>query len=334
MKNSLNECRSVNVFAICIACAAAVFGSAGSMAQDYPAKPVQVVSESIVGSVGDTAIRLVARRMSDNLGQQVVVENRPGAQGAIAAAAVKRAAPDGYTVFYSSTTGLVNARFLMKNRPYDSLKDFSPVSAVIGTASFMVVNVDVPAISVKELVELARRDPGKLAFGSTGLGSLFHLYGESVKYATGVDLTHVPYNAGNVGAAVNDIISGRIQVYFMSYSVLRAQLKTGRLRVLATMGANRYKRLLEVPSMTEALPNYQIPPSLYALLAPLGVPKPILERLSSEVKKGLQDPDVSAKLDELGIIPVGSTPEELTAILTDAIDVVGKITTAIGLKPD
>ncbi|MFM9972363.1 MAG: Bug family tripartite tricarboxylate transporter substrate binding protein [Burkholderiales bacterium] len=308
----------------------------GSIAssQDYPVKPIQIVSESIVGSVGDTAIRLVARKMSDNLGQQVVVENRPGAQGAIAAAAVKKAAPDGYTMFYSSTTGLVNARFLVKNRPYDSLKDFSPVSAVIGTASFMVVNADVPANSVKELVELARRDPGKYAYGSTGMGSLFHLYGESIKYVTGTDMTHVPYNAGNVGAAVNDILSGRIQAYFMSYSVLRTQLKTGKVRVLATMNANRYKRLPEVPSMTEALPNYQVPPALYALLAPLGTSKPNLERLSAEVKKGLLDPDVSGKLDELGIIPVGTTPDELTTILTNAIDVVGKITSAIGLKPE
>ena len=147
-------------------------------------------------------------------------------------------------------------------------------------------------------------------------------------------MTHVPFNAGNVGAAVNDILSGRIQLYFMSYSVLRAQLKTGKLRVLATTGASRYKRLPEVTSLKEAIPNYQVPPSLYALLAPLGAPKPILERLSAEVKKGLLDPEVNGKLDELGIIPVGSTPEELTAILTEAIDVVGKITTAIGLKPE
>ena len=318
-------------FTLC-ACFAAL--TATVHAQDYPVKPIQIVSESIVGSVGDTAIRLVARKMSDNLGHQVVVENRPGAQGAIAAAAVKKAAPDGYTAFYSSTTGLVNARFLVKNRPYDSLKDFSPVSAVIGTASFMVVNADVPANSVKDLVELARRDPGKFAYGSTGLGSLFHLYGESIKYATGIDMIHVPYNAGNVGAAVNDILSGRIQAYFMSYSVLRTQLKTGKVRVLATMGANRYKRLPDAPSITEVLPNYQVPPALYALLAPLGVPKPILERLSSEVKKGLLDSDVSAKLDELGIIPIGTTPDELTTILTSAIDVVGKITSAIGLKPE
>jgi tripartite-type tricarboxylate transporter receptor subunit TctC len=318
-------------FTLRVACAAF---TALAHAQDYPVKPLQIVSESIVGSVGDTAIRLVARKMSDNLGQQVVVENRPGAQGAIAAGAVKKAAPDGYTAFYGSTTGLVNARFLVKNRPYDSLKDFAPVSAVIGTASFLVVNAEVPANSVRELVELARRNPGKLAFGSTGMGSLFHLYGESINFATGVDMTHVPYNAGNVGAAVNDILSGRIQVYFMSYSVLRTQLKTGKLRVLATMGASRYKRQPEAPSITEALPNYQVPPSLYALLAPLGAPKPVLERLSSEVRKGLMDADVSTKLDELGIIPVGSTPDELTAILTDAIDVVGRITAAIGLKPE
>jgi len=309
------------------------FASAAN-AQDYPVKPVQIVSESIVGSVGDTAIRLVARRMSDNFGQQIVVENRPGAQGAIAASAVKRAAPDGYTVFYGSTTGLVNARFLVKVMPYDSLKDFAPVSAVIGMASFLVVNAGVPANSVKELIDLARREPGKIAYGSTGLGSLFHLYGESIKFATGVDMTHIPYNAGNVGAAVNDIVSGRIQAYFMSYSVLRTQLKTGKVRVLATMGANRYKRLPEVPSITEGVPNYQVPPALYALLAPLGTAKPYLERLALEVKKGLQDPDVNGKLDELGIIPVGTTPDELTAILTNAIDVVGKITSAIGLKPE
>ncbi len=304
------------------------------LAQAWPAKPIQIVSDNNVGSIGDTALRLAAVKMAEGLGQQVVIENRAGAQGAIAAAVVKKAAPDGYTTFYGASSGMVIARFFLKNKPYDSLKDFAPISAVVSTASFLVVNADLPAHSVKELAEYARRNPGKLLYGSTGIGSPFHLYGEALKAASGTDITHVPYNTGNAGIMVNDLIAGRLQVYFMSYSILRGQLKNPKVRPLAAIGTERFKRHPEIPAITEELPAYQVAPSIYAWFGPLGLPQPVAARLSAEARKALGNPEVFAKLDELGIIPVGSTPEGLTALLLSSIDTVGKIAKAIGVEPE
>ena len=325
--NAMNRCLS------CICALALGVMPPLARSQDYPAKPILVVSESNVGSIGDTAIRLVAKQMSDNLGQQVVIESCVGAQGAIAAAAVKRSAPDGYTVFYSSTNGLINARFLLKNIAWDALKDFAPISAVVTTPSFLVVNVSVPANTLKELIDFAKGNPGKLSIGSTGLGSPFHLWGEVFKATAGIDLTHVPYGTGNVGMPVNDLVSGRLQVYFMSYSILRTQIATGKVRVLATIANERYKRLPEMPTIFEQLPDYELVPTLYGMLGPLGMQPRAAERLSAEIRKALQNPDVSGKLDDLGIVAMGSTPEGLTSALKDGIQIVAKVTKRLGIEP-
>ena len=299
-------------------------------AQTFPSKPVRFVSTAVAGAT-DTVGRLIANGLTDKLHQQVIVDSRGGANGIIGSEIVARATPDGHTVLISTASFAINPSIYRK-LPY-SPDDFAPVTLIVTSGGlFLITNPSVPARNVRELIELAKAKPGEISYGSAGVGNITHMAGELFNIMTGTKFNHVPYKGA--AASFTDVLGGHVSFMYSGAIQCALSVKTGKVRVLATMGANRYKRLPEIPSITEGVPNYQVPPSLYALLAPLNTARPQLERLALEVKKGLQDPEVNAKLDELGIIPVGTTPDELTTVLTNAIDVVGRITSAIGLKPE
>jgi tripartite-type tricarboxylate transporter receptor subunit TctC len=302
-------------------------------AQAWPSKPILVVSTASPASSGDAALRMMAAKMTASLGQPVVVELKTAARGAQAAQALAKAAPDGYTITYGTSGTYVNARFLYKNLAFDVLKDFAPISLAVGSPSYVVVNSTVPVSSLKELIEYAKRHPGKLEYASTGVGSVFHLTGESLKLYAGIDLLHVPYAQANFSQMISDWASGRVALWFPTYAFLAPNM-VNKVKPLAIVDSHRSSRLPDLPTVAEIVPGFQGFPAWWAFFGPAGLPAPLAARLSGEVRAALEAPDVRAKLDELGLSIMASTPEELSAHLRREIDAVGKLVKAIGLQPE
>ena len=302
-------------------------------AQSYPTKPIRIISATFSGTSGDIAIRLSSPLMSATLGQAVVIDSRPAAGGQVAAVAVKQAPPDGYTLLISASAPLVTARYLVKNLPYDTLVDFVPISKVISVPSIFAVSAALPVNSVAELVDYAKKFPGKLAFGSTGNGTAFHMIGESFSTEVGIKMLHVPYATQGMAQPVADLASDRIQVFFPTVASLGAQARTGKVKILAVFDRTRQRQIPEVPSIAELYPSYAMLPSFFALMGPAGLPAPIATRLQTELRAALNNPEVSAKLEALGTTPVGNTPAEFGEEVRAAIAAVGKITKSLGIEP-
>jgi tripartite-type tricarboxylate transporter receptor subunit TctC len=303
-------------------------------AQVYPAKPIRIVSALPNGNSGEVAARLITNQLSASTGQPVIFENRQGANGAVAVAYAKTLPSDGYSLLYVSSSTLVTGRFLNKALDFDPLLEFTPITLAVGVPVFLAVHSSVPVESIKDLIDYARRNPGKLAYGSPGLGSLFHLTGESLKMANGIDLLHVPYSGGGMGIVVNDFVTGRIQVLFPSYVLIRPHLDSGAVKMLGSFSTQRDKRLPNVPTVNEALPDTKIVPSWFSFFAPAGVPSAIARKAQAAIAAALQHPEVAAKLEDLGMTPVGSSPEELAAAVTAGIADMTTVTAVLGIKPN
>jgi tripartite-type tricarboxylate transporter receptor subunit TctC len=311
---------------------ALLFASQAVWPQAYPSKPILVVSTASPGSSGDAALRLMAAKMGASLGQPVVVELRTAARGAQAAQALARAGADGYTITYGTSGTFVNARFLYKNLAFDVLKDFVPISLAISSPSYVAVNSRVPVNSLAELIDYAKRNPGKLEYASSGTGSVFHLTGESLKLTAGIDLLHVPYAQANFSQMINDWVTGRVALWFPTYAFLAPNLP--KVRPLAIVDSKRSPRLPDVPTVAEILPGFRGFPAWWAFFGPAGLPSSVAERLSVEVRAALRAPEVQEKLNELGLTTIASTPEELAAHLRSEIDAVGSLVKGIGLEPE
>jgi len=297
-------------------------------AQDYPAKPIQMLMPLQAGSAVDAMMRIVTERMSQNMGRQIVVENQPGAAGMIGAERVKRAAPDGYTV------GVLNDSILtmipsLRKVPYDPVKDFVPVSIVAGIHWVMVVNNDVPAKSVGEFVALAKSRPGKLDYSSGGVGSPQHFAAETFKAATGTYLVHIPYRGATQAAL--DVIPGQVQMHLGAVSILLPHVKSGRVRALAVPSPKRSPLLPDVPTMAEAgVPGFDWF-TWAALMLPVGTPKPIVDRLHAETVKAVNDPGVREKLIAIGLEPIGSPPEQVTQWTDTGLKRMGEVVKRAGI---
>jgi tripartite-type tricarboxylate transporter receptor subunit TctC len=287
-----------------------------SAAQQYPAKPLLMLMPLQAGSAVDVMIRIVAQKMSENLGQQIVIENQPGAAGSIGAERVKRSAPDGYTV------GVLNDSILtmipnIRQVAYDPLKDFAPVGVVAAITWVMVVNNDLPAKTVPEFVALARSRPGKIDYSSGGNGSPQHVAMEAFKAATGIDVTHIPYR-GATAAAV-EVMSNRVQVHFSAVSIVLPYIKDGRMRALGVPGSTRSPLLPEVPTFAEAgVPGFEWR-TWASFVVPLATPGPVVERLNAEMVKAVSSPEVREKLIAQGLEPIGSKPEMVTQWTQDGL---------------
>ena len=313
--------------------AALLFTAASASAQSWPSKPILVESSASPGSSGDAALRMMAAKMTASLGQPVVVELKTAARGAQAAQALARAAPDGHTITYGTSGTYVNARFLYKNLAFDVLKDFAPISLAISSPSYVVVNATVPVNSLQELIDYAKKNPGKIEYASTGVGSVFHLTGESLKLYAGIDLLHVPYAQANFSQMINDWASGRVALWFPTYAFLAPNM-VNKVKPLAIVDSKRSARLPDLPTVAEVVPGFQGFPAWWAFFGPAGLPPAIAEHLSAEVREALKAPDVQPKLNDLGLSTLASTPEELDAHLRREIDAVGKLVKAIGLEPE
>jgi len=285
-------------------------------AQPYPAKPILMLMPLQAGSAVDVMIRIVAQKMSENMGQQIVVENQPGAAGSIGAERVKRALPDGYTVGVlndSTLTMIPNIRKVA----YDPLKDYVPVGVVAAITWVMVVNNDLPAKTVPEFVALAKSRPGKIDYSSGGNGSPQHVAMEAFKAATGIDLVHIPYR-GATQAAV-EVMSNRVQAHFSAVSIVRPYILDGRMRALGVPGAARSPLLPTVPTFAEAgVPGFEWR-TWASFVVPLGTPNPIVERLNAELVKSVNTPEVRDKLIAQGLEPIGSPPATVTQWTQDGL---------------
>jgi tripartite-type tricarboxylate transporter receptor subunit TctC len=294
-------------------CAALVLSTCAAAQEAYPAKPIKLVVPLAAGGGIDFTARATAQKLADVIGQQVVVENQGGAGGTLGVNAVVRAAPDGYTLLYHSVSGVVSA-VVGKDLPYDWLRDLAPVSLVTRFAPVLIINPSLPARDLKEFIALAKANPGKLSYGSSGAGTGIHLASELFKAAAGVDIVHVPYR-GNAGV-MPDLLAGRIDMLIDGVPAQAKNIESGQVRALAVTTRSRSPALPNVPTMIEQGIDYALP-YWTAIYAPAATPKPIVDKLAAAVAKAMQDPGVVARLGNVGTEAVGSTPQEFDAFNRD-----------------
>lgn len=292
-----------------IALAFATFAG-GAFAQAWPAKPISLVVPFPPGGTTDVLARSVAQKLSEALGQQVIVENKPGAGATLGADYVAKARPDGYTLLMGAVHHTI-APAVFKKLAYDFQKDFAPITVVAAVPNVLVVNNEVPAKSVKELIALAKSQPGKLNYGSNGNGTAQHLIGTQFQNMAGIDLVHVPYKGS--GPLTTDLIGGQVTMSFDTITPVLPHIKAGKLRALAVTTAKRSAALPDVPTIAEAaLPGFDLG-SWFGIVAPAATPKEVVARLHTEIAKALKSDDIKARFAEIGAEPVGNTPDEMRA---------------------
>jgi tripartite-type tricarboxylate transporter receptor subunit TctC len=295
-------------------------------AQAYPTRPVRIIVGFTAGSATDITARLVGQWLSERFGQQFVIDNRPGAGGNIAAEAVVRAPPDGYTLLLFSASAAINATLYDKLN-HNFIRDIAPVASVIRGPTVMVVNPSVPAKSVPEFIAYAKANPGRISFASSGIGSGTHLAGELFKMMAGVNMVHVPYRGG--GPALTDLLGGQVQVMFPSTVSSIEYIRAGRLRALAVTTATRSDALPDVPTVDEFVPGYEAS-AWFGVGAPKATPAEIVEKLNKEINAGLADPKIKARLGA----PLALSPAEFGKLIADETEKWGKVIRAANIKAD
>ncbi|MGZ5115164.1 MAG: tripartite tricarboxylate transporter substrate binding protein [Burkholderiales bacterium] len=300
-----------------LAIAASAFAGDIASAQSYPTKPIRMLVGYVPGGATDLSARMLAARFSETLGQQVIVDNRSGASGMIATALLVRAAPDGYTLMVVDSSHVANPA-VNEKMPYDTLKDIAGVSLILRVPMLLLVNPSFPAKSVKDLVALAKANPGKYNYGSAGLGSTMYLVGELFKSSSGIDLGEVAYKGG--GPALADVVSGQIPITWLSIAGALSFVKAGRVRALAISGRERSPSAPEVPTVAESgLPGFEFY-LCNVLIAPAGMPRPIMTRLNSETVAALKHAETKERLVALGAEPAPSTPQEADAYIRSEVE--------------
>ena len=281
--------------------------SIGFAQQPYPSKPVRIIVPYAAGGVADLLPRAVGQKLSEKWGQPVIVENKPGASGNIGMAEGARAAPDGYTLVLAPTGNLGVNPFLFRNLPFDTVKDFTPITALASSPNVLVVHPSVPAKTLRELVAYAKANPGKLNFASPGEGSGAHLAGALLNIEAGIKSTHIPYNG--LAPAVTDILAGNVQMMFAGISTVLPHVRAGKLVALAIASRQRNPQLPDVPTVVEGgIPDFEVT-SWYGLIVRSGTPPQVVEKLHRDIVEVLKQEDVRARLAGLGLEPIGNSPE-------------------------
>ncbi|CAB3823150.1 tripartite tricarboxylate transporter substrate binding protein BugE [Achromobacter anxifer] len=313
----MNKVRSL---AVAVAVAAGTLGASAAVAADkYPSKPIRVIVPFAPGGSTDIIARLVTQRMSQELGQPMVVENKGGAGGAIGASEAARADADGYTLSIATvSTMAVNPACRPNDLPYDPIKDFQPVTNFANTANVVAVNPKFPAKDFKGFLEELKKNPGKYSYGSSGTCGVLHLMGESFKMATGTDIVHVPYKGS--GPAVADAVGGQIEILFDNLPSSMPQIQAGKLRAMAIAWPDRIEAIKDVPTFKDAGFPVLNQPVWYGLLAPKGTSMEVVNKLRDAAVVALKDPKVIKALDDQGSAPSGNTPEEFAKEIKEQYD--------------
>jgi tripartite-type tricarboxylate transporter receptor subunit TctC len=293
----------------------AVWAASATAADTYPQRAVRMIIPYPPGGAGDIVGRMLGTRLTEHLGQQVVIDNRGGGGQLIATQLAAKAEPDGYTLFLASATHGINPG-LRKNLPYDTLKDFVPITLVAQSPLVFVAHPSIGVTTIKELIALAKGKPGQLTYGSSGPGTGGHLSVELLKWMTGTDMVHVPYKGA--GPALTDLIGGQLQIICTSPLPAMPHVKSGRLKALAMTSRARSRSYPDIPTVAETLPGYEST-LWYALLAPAGTPPAIVKRVHDETVKALKSPDMTEQLQQQGADPVGDTPAQLQQFIQSEI---------------
>jgi tripartite-type tricarboxylate transporter receptor subunit TctC len=302
---------------------ATFLASLAALGQDYPSKPIRLIVPFTAGGGNDSVARLVGKSLSDSLGQQVVIDNRPGAGGVLGAELAAKSAPDGYTLFLGGVGSHAINPNLRERLPYDPIKDFAPVALLASAPLILVVHPSVPAGSIREFIAFARSKPGELNYASNGNGSSSHLAAVMFEAMADAAMVHVPYKG--LSPALTDLLSGRVQLMFSSVVAILPHIKAGKLRGLAVTGGKRLSSMPELPTLAESgLPGYEAS-SWYGVLAPAGTPREIIARLNAETVKALDRPEVKSSLLAEGAEPIGGTPEQFAAHIKSENERLGKL---------
>jgi tripartite-type tricarboxylate transporter receptor subunit TctC len=299
-------------------------------AQAYPTRPVRLIVPLAPAGASDITARLIGQWLSERLGQQFVIDNRPGGGGNIGTEAVVRAPADGYTLLLVGGFNAVNATFYDKLN-YNFIRDIAPVASINRTPFVIAVNPTVPAKTVPEFIAYAKTSPGKINYASAGTGTSTHLTGELFKMMAGVDMVHVPYRGG--GPALNDLLAGQVQVMFPTTVSSIGYITAGRLRALAVTAATRSEALPDIPTVAEFVPGYEAS-NWYGVGAPKATPAEIVEKLNKEINAGLADPKMKARLADLGGVPMPMSPAEFGKLIADETEKWAKVIRAANIKPD
>jgi tripartite-type tricarboxylate transporter receptor subunit TctC len=302
--------------------------AASVQAQTYPSKPIRFIVGFPPGGTNDIVARALAPKLSEYLGQSVVVDNRGGANTAIASELFVRMPPDGYTIMLNAPGHATNPSLLKLN--FDSIRDFAFITLAAESQNLLVAHPSLPARNVKELIALSKKNPGQINYGSSGVGTTVHLSAELFQYMTGVKWVHIPYKGGGPGLVA--LLSGEISLYFGNVPTVIQQVRAGKLRPLAVSGLKRSAVVPEIPTVAESgVPGYEVT-TFYGVSAPAKTPRAIIDRLHSEIVRALKAPDLRDRLVGLGADPVGNTPEQYTAFMQNEIAKWDKVIKAAGIK--
>ena len=303
-----------------------------TLAQQYPAKAVRMIVGFPAGGTSDIMARLTGQKLSEAWGQTFIIDNRPGAGGNIGTELVAKAAPDGYTLLVSPGSTLTSNPAVYSKVPFDTVRDFAPVTIIAGVPNALVVHPSVPANNVKELIALAKSRPGQLAYASTGAGQSTHLSAELLKLSAGINMIHVPYK-GSAPALV-DIVAGQVSVMFDNLPSVLPFIKSGRLKPLAVSSTTRSRALPELPTVAESgVPGFDVT-VWFAVLAPAATPREIVNRLNAEIVKAIKTPDMRERLAQQGADPVGNTPEDFAAVIRRDLAKWAKVVKGANIKLD
>jgi tripartite-type tricarboxylate transporter receptor subunit TctC len=311
--------------------ALALLAASPAVAQPWPDKPIRILVGFAAGGPADITARLIGDRLSEAWGKPVIVENVTGAAGNLATDRVAKSAPDGYTLLAAASATIVTNPSLYQKLPFDPVKDLAPITQAAYTPNILAVHPDVPVRSVQELVAYARQNPGKLSFGSAGVGTSQHLAGELFKTMAKIDIQHVPYRG--IAAVMPDLIAGRLTMAFGNISAVLPFVRDGKLRPLAVTSARRYASVPDLPTMIETgFPGFDST-AWFGLMAPAGTPPDIIEKVHRESVRILALPDVRARFAALGIEVIGNTPAEFAAVIAAETPQWAKLIRDIGIKP-
>lgn len=309
----------------------ALVSGAQSQTSSYPDRQIKIISPFATGGIADTFSRVIAQGLSESWGQPVIVENKTGGGGNIGSDFVAKAVPDGYTLVMGNIGSHAVNPYLMKNMPYDPLRDFQPIAYVLDAEGLLVISPEIPSKTVPELIAYIKANPRKISYGSGGVGTTSHLAGELFKSIAKVDMTHIPYK-GNA-PAITDLIGGQTQIMFATMPTVLPYVKTGKLRALAVIGGSRSPSLPDVPTVSETLPGFDVS-NWIGIFAPNGTPLSIVSKLNAEIIKVMQQPNVQKRLDTEGAKFKVMTPESFGAFQKNEAQKWAKIIRDSGLKPE
>jgi tripartite-type tricarboxylate transporter receptor subunit TctC len=302
----------------------------GAWAQQYPFKPIRHLIA--ISGGGETTARMIADQAALILGVPIVAESQSGAGGAVAVVNTLRAAPDGYTILYATAQNIVLRPFLVKNNPYDPLRDLTPLAQVGETTYALAGSLQFPASTLGEVIEFAKRNPGQVSYASTGVGTTGHLAGVLIGQLAGVQLLHVPYKGGT--QSMPDLIGGRVLLSFTTMSSFTPMVESGKIRIIAVGQEKRYERLPKVQTIAEVLPGFEIPPGWFGFFGPAGMPPAVVKRLSDALIRGARVPEVVRKLEDVGVAIVTKDSDQYAQFIRQNIALAARVMKTAGIEPE